>query len=147
MAFFCDFSSLQRHLDTRKASKGNDKTMSEKEKRSEDFIENVDGTRRRSIDDLREKLPPSGSAERVLAERKLVRKLDMRLLPTIFLIFIMNYIDVREAFSISSVYSGLNDQTASQRNGVTTARLKGMQQDLHISGKPRHHHDHFRFLI
>lgn len=23
-----------------------------------------------------------------------------------------------------------------QRNGVTTARLKGMQQDLHISGGP-----------
>ncbi|KAF8902921.1 MFS general substrate transporter [Gymnopilus junonius] len=36
----------------------------------------------------------------------------MRLLPTIFVIFIMNYID---------------------RNGVTTARLKGMQQDLNIN--------------
>jgi len=42
-----------------------------------------------------EKLPEPGSRERLLAERKLVRKLDMRLLPTIFLIYIMNYIDVR----------------------------------------------------
>ena len=31
---------------------------------------------------------------RVDAERHLVRKLDMRLLPTIILIYIMNYIDV-----------------------------------------------------
>jgi hypothetical protein len=100
--------------------------MSEKEKRSEDFIENVDVARRPSTDDLREKLPPSGSAERALAERKLVRKLDMRLLPTIFLIFIMNYID---------------------RNGITTARLKGMQQDLNINGEPGHHHDHLQLLI
>ena len=32
---------------------------------------------------------------RLSAERRLVRTLDMRLLPTIILIFIMNYIDVR----------------------------------------------------
>ncbi|KAF7365095.1 MFS general substrate transporter [Mycena venus] len=57
-------------------------------------------------------LPEIGSPERLVAERKLVRKLDMRLLPTIFLIFIMNYID---------------------RNGITTARLKGFQQDLGLS--------------
>ncbi|KAJ6508630.1 major facilitator superfamily domain-containing protein [Mycena sanguinolenta] len=57
-------------------------------------------------------LPEIGSAERLSAERKLVRKLDTRLLPTIFLIFIMNYID---------------------RNGITTARLQGFQQDLGLS--------------
>ncbi|KAJ7367001.1 major facilitator superfamily domain-containing protein [Mycena albidolilacea] len=57
-------------------------------------------------------LPEIGSVERLAAERKLLRKLDMRLLPTIFLIFIMNYID---------------------RNGITTARLKGFQQDLGLS--------------
>lgn len=57
-------------------------------------------------------LPDPGSPERVQAERKLVRKLDSRLLPTIVVIYIMNYID---------------------RNGITTARLKGMQEDLHIS--------------
>lgn len=42
-----------------------------------------------------EKLPEEGSPERLLAEKKLVRKLDTRLLPTIFIIFIMNFIDVR----------------------------------------------------
>ena len=31
---------------------------------------------------------------RTLAERKLVRKLDSRLLPTIVLIYVMNFIDV-----------------------------------------------------
>jgi hypothetical protein len=40
-------------------------------------------------------LPEVGSPERLLAEKQLVRKLDIRLLPTIFVIYIMNYIDVR----------------------------------------------------
>ncbi|KAJ7105077.1 major facilitator superfamily domain-containing protein [Mycena crocata] len=57
-------------------------------------------------------IPEIGTPERILAERKLVRKLDTRLLPTIFLIYIMNYID---------------------RNGITTARLKGLEQDLGLS--------------
>lgn len=39
-------------------------------------------------------LPEPGTPERLLAERKLVRKLDSRVLPTIFVIYIMNYIDV-----------------------------------------------------
>ncbi len=43
-------------------------------------------------------LPLEGSPERLLAERKLVRKLDTRVLPTIVLIYIMNYIDVRLRF-------------------------------------------------
>ena len=37
---------------------------------------------------------------RKTAERKLVRKLDSRLLPTIVLIYIMNYIDVRGCLRI-----------------------------------------------
>ncbi|KAG5634251.1 hypothetical protein H0H81_002694 [Sphagnurus paluster] len=57
-------------------------------------------------------LPACGTEERQEAERRLVRKLDSRVLPTIVVIFIMNYID---------------------RNGVTTARLKGLQEDLNIS--------------
>lgn len=39
-------------------------------------------------------LPEPGSPERILAERRLVRLLDLRVLPTVFLIYIMNYIDV-----------------------------------------------------
>ncbi|KAJ7160184.1 MFS general substrate transporter [Mycena filopes] len=57
-------------------------------------------------------LPEIGTPERILAEKQLVRRLDFRLLPTIILIYIMNYID---------------------RNGITTARLKGLQQDLGLS--------------
>ncbi|KAI0741207.1 MFS general substrate transporter [Earliella scabrosa] len=49
---------------------------------------------------------------RPAAERRLVRILDMRLLPTIILIYIMNYID---------------------RVAVTAARLKGLEQDLGLS--------------
>ncbi|KAI0753050.1 MFS general substrate transporter [Daedaleopsis nitida] len=49
---------------------------------------------------------------RPAAERKLVRTLDFRLLPTIILIFIMNYID---------------------RVAVTAARLKGLEQDLGLT--------------
>jgi len=52
------------------------------------------------------------AAKRKAAERRLVRKLDMRLMPTIVLIFIMNYID---------------------RTAVTTARLKGLEQDLGLT--------------
>lgn len=59
-----------------------------------------------------ERLPEFGTAERTSAERRLTWRLDMRLLPTIFVIFVMNYID---------------------RNGVTTARLKGMEADLGIT--------------
>ncbi|CAA7261868.1 unnamed protein product [Cyclocybe aegerita] len=84
--------------------------MSEKETSGDvSMVEDVD---RSALTNDVDKLPEPGSPERVLAERKLIRKLDMRLLPTIFLIYIMNYID---------------------RNGVTTARLKGMQEDLRIN--------------
>ncbi|KAK7054438.1 hypothetical protein VNI00_003636 [Paramarasmius palmivorus] len=61
---------------------------------------------------LEEPLPAPGTPERIAAERKLVRKLDMRVLPTIIVIYIMNYID---------------------RNGITTARLQGLEEDLQLS--------------
>lgn len=38
------------------------------------------------------------ASKRRMDERRLVRKLDMRLMPMIFLIFIMNYIDVSPCF-------------------------------------------------
>ncbi|KAI0918954.1 hypothetical protein AcV5_002000 [Taiwanofungus camphoratus] len=50
---------------------------------------------------------------RASAERKLVRKLDIRLMPTIIVIFIMNYID---------------------RSAITSARMRGLMQDLNLSG-------------
>ncbi|KAF9063519.1 major facilitator superfamily domain-containing protein [Rhodocollybia butyracea] len=57
-------------------------------------------------------IPAEGTPERISAERKLVRKLDTRVMPTIILIYIMNYID---------------------RIAVTTARLKGLEEDLGLS--------------
>ncbi|KAJ7146772.1 MFS general substrate transporter [Mycena epipterygia] len=58
-------------------------------------------------------LPPApGTEERRLAERRLVRKLDCRLLPATAAIYTLNYID---------------------RTGMTAARLKGFEQDLGLS--------------
>ncbi|KAF9073975.1 major facilitator superfamily domain-containing protein [Rhodocollybia butyracea] len=57
-------------------------------------------------------IPAEGTPERIQAERNLVRKLDMRLMPTIVLLYIVNYID---------------------RLAVTTAHLKGLDQDLGLS--------------
>ncbi|KNZ72033.1 hypothetical protein J132_05082 [Termitomyces sp. J132] len=85
------------------------------------IVDVEENTRASDLDNLG--LPVSGTPERLKAERKLVRKLDSRLLPTVFVIFIMNYIDVEHA------------HLSKQRNGITTARLKGMQQDLGISGQ------------
>ncbi|KAJ7651353.1 MFS transporter [Roridomyces roridus] len=51
-------------------------------------------------------------AERQRAERSLVRKLDMRLNPAIFVIFMMNYIN---------------------RTAITAARLKGLEHDLRLT--------------
>ncbi|TFK51137.1 MFS general substrate transporter [Heliocybe sulcata] len=50
--------------------------------------------------------------ERKVAEARIKRALDMRLMPTMIVIFILNYID---------------------RIGITSARLKGLEQDLHLS--------------
>ncbi|KZT05457.1 MFS general substrate transporter [Laetiporus sulphureus 93-53] len=49
---------------------------------------------------------------RPTAERQLVRQLDIRLMPTIIVIFIMNYID---------------------RSAVSSARLQGLTEDLHLT--------------
>ena len=55
------------------------------EKKRESYEEDITGV---SVNRLQ-------VGERQAAERRLVRKLDSRLLPTIVLIFLMNYIDVR----------------------------------------------------
>ncbi|KAI0687252.1 MFS general substrate transporter [Earliella scabrosa] len=71
-----------------------------------------------AVTDLGSKPPPPSDggllAEdiRRAAEHRLVRTMDMRLLPTIILIFIMNYVD---------------------RLAVTAARLQGLEQDLGLS--------------
>ena len=76
--------------------------MSEKEKEASDIFVETSITPPFQDKDL----PAHGSRERLLAERKLVRKLDMRLIPTIFVIYIMNYIDVRPFFVLSKTIYG-----------------------------------------
>nr|GAT52274.1 tartrate transporter [Mycena chlorophos] len=56
--------------------------------------------------------PAQGTPERLEAERRLVRRLDCRLLPTVTWIYILNYID---------------------RTAMTAARLNGFQRDLGLS--------------
>ena len=51
--------------------------------------------------------------ERRIAERKLVRKIDVRLLPPIIVMYLLNYID---------------------RNNIAAARLGGLEDDLHLHG-------------
>jgi len=74
-------------------------------------------------DDL-EKLPESGSQERALEEHRLVRKLDTRLLPTIFLIFILNYIDVCSLNS-NCLLTSMQLLTLLSANSVMVLRLRG----------------------
>ena len=56
-----------------------------------------------------QQLSPEGRAE---LERRLVRKIDLRLLPMIVLMYIMNYLD---------------------RNNIASARVQGLQDDLRLS--------------
>jgi hypothetical protein len=72
--------------------------MSEKKREASDIFAAKEDTLSQAY---HEGLPAPGSRERLLAEGKLVHKLDMRLIPTIFIIFIMNYIDV-SSLSFSS---------------------------------------------
>ena len=69
---------------------------------------------------------------RALAEKRLVRLLDMRLLPTVILIYLMNYIDV-----CFSSLTGLSILTSCllKRNAVTAARVEGLQRDLNLTGR------------
>lgn len=69
---------------------------------------------------------------RALAEKRLVRLLDMRLLPTVILIYLMNYIDV-----CFSSLTGLSILTSCllKRNAVTAARVEGLQKDLNLTGR------------
>ncbi|KAF7302955.1 Tartrate transporter [Mycena kentingensis (nom. inval.)] len=55
---------------------------------------------------------PSQIIRREDAERRLLRKLDMRLIPAIFAIYVMNYVN---------------------RTAITAARLKGLEADLHMT--------------
>ena len=61
--------------------------------------------------------------KRASAERRLVKKLDRRLLPTVVVIYIMNYIDVRQpAFKLGSIVCVLMDRDAANSRDICQAR-------------------------
>jgi MFS family permease len=81
--------------------------MSSGEKKSESFTENVAEVQGEPDDFFLLK-----EENRKAAERHLVRKLDMRLMPTVAIIYLMNYID---------------------RVAITSARLQGLETDLGLT--------------
>ena len=81
-----------------------------------------------------EGLPTLGSQERLLAERRLVRRLDMWLMPTIFIIFIMNYIDVSHAHFCSECDHLIVDVLVAQwcYDGTTKGHATGLAYQRYV---------------
>ncbi|CAE6496040.1 unnamed protein product [Rhizoctonia solani] len=86
--------------------------MDTKEKTSFETPEHIDHVVSPKLPDGDDTINHWTRDERARAEKKLVRKLDSRLMPTMILIFVMNYID---------------------RTAVTAARLRGLEEDLGLS--------------
>ena len=97
--------------------------MSEKEKGCPYVVGDGNSNELHTQDDP-EKLPESGSQERAVAEHRLVRKLDTRLLPTIFLIFILNHIDVC-SLNFDYWLTSMQLLTVPPANSVMVLRLRG----------------------
>ncbi|KAN0084455.1 Major facilitator superfamily domain containing protein [Tylopilus felleus] len=89
--------------------------MSREEEKSESFTVDVVGMREKPDDFVLLK-----EENRKAAERHVVRKLDMRLMPTVAIIYLMNYIDVGCC-------------SAGQRVAVTAAKLQGLEADLGLT--------------
>lgn len=70
-----------------------------------------------SLPSAKRQLPPSVRSlrpdERAQAEKKLVRKIDLRLIPMVIIMYVMNYLD---------------------RNNIAAARLGGLEEDLNLIG-------------
>jgi len=94
--------------------------MSEKEN-GWPYVVGDENSNEHHMQDDPEKLPKSGSQERTVVERHLVRKLDTRLLPAIILIYILNYIDVR-SLAFNCLIQLL---TFLLKNSVVVLRLRG----------------------
>ncbi|KAI1250558.1 hypothetical protein MGN70_007615 [Eutypa lata] len=74
-------------------------------------VANLDSARSRGLQppDIIARLSPE---DRVFLEKKLRKKIDLRLLPMVILMYIMNYID---------------------RNNIAAAKLAGLPEDLHLN--------------
>ncbi|KAJ0333132.1 hypothetical protein COL922a_011009 [Colletotrichum nupharicola] len=72
-------------------------------------------------------------------EKKLIRKVDMRMLPTMILIYIMNYLDRL----VSSVSKHRPQTKRRIRNAIGSARLGGLEKDLGLTGSEFQTMPHF----
>ena len=86
-------------------------TMSREEEKSESFTVDVVGMREKPDDFVLLK-----EENRKAAERHVVRKLDMRLMPTVAIIYLMNYIDVSQ--SLSQLGSGVDRSVVARVDSV-----------------------------
>lgn len=81
-------------------------------------------------------LPPLlrdlGPEEIAVLEKKLKRKIDWRMMPTMIVLQIMNYLD-RCVGSSHCIWRGLV-LTEVHRNAIGAARLAGLENDLHLVG-------------
>ncbi|KHJ31893.1 putative mfs transporter [Erysiphe necator] len=66
-----------------------------------------------SFEDIPESLREKSDEERVALEKKLKRKIDLRLIPMLVLIYIMNYLD---------------------RGNIAAAKIAGLPEDLNLKG-------------
>lgn len=80
------------------------------------MVENVDKT------------PPSAPSWTEEEEKKLVRKIDLRLLPTIWLMYLLSYMD-RTKYAISI----LRPQHLLTHLSIGNAKIAGMADDLHLT--------------
>ena len=71
--------------------------------------------------------------EREVLEKKLKRKIDLRLLPAVIIMYIMNYID-RCVGSVLFVPCAVPWLTAGRiSNNIAAARLAGLERDLNLT--------------
>lgn len=110
-----------------KASRG-EETRSSDEKAGASNVEDNRPGRLQAPDFIRNLTPE----EREHLEKKLKRKIDIRLLPAIIIMYIMNYIDRWVlSFFPSLDMRWLTAEYA--RNNIAAARLAGLERDLNLS--------------
>jgi len=67
--------------------------------------------------------------EELVIEKKLRRKIDSLIMPTVVLVYLMNYID-RYGFAVLLIVYWLTPY----RNNYAAARLQGLEEDLNLTG-------------
>ena len=109
-----------------KTSRG-DETGSADEKIRSTNVENA--TRQRAqVPEFILSLTPE---EREVLEKKLKRKIDLRLLPAVIIMYIMNYIDRCVGLFVPCAVPWLTAGWIS--NNIAAARLAGLERDLNLT--------------